>query len=364
MAEPRALRDVQMAFAATQRKRVAGIIQGASGATRDLRLLGALLSRLEREPMEAPRLAELRARLDTHGHPPSRRIAQLQRQVDLLEGRANQLFAPFAALLLWATHCGLAIDAWRTECGRHLRDWIETAGELEALAAISGYAYEHPLDVFPEIDEAGPVFDGRGLGHPLLPDAACVRNDLRLDADEQAFIVSGSNMSGKSTLLRTVGVNTVLALAGSPVRAASLRVSPLAVGASIRVNDSLQEGTSRFYAEIKRLHRVVELCDGELPVLFLLDEILHGTNSHDRRIGAEALVRGLLARGAVGLVTTHDLALARIADELAPRIRNVHFEDHLEDGRMVFDYALQTGVVTKSNALALMRAVGLELPEG
>jgi DNA mismatch repair ATPase MutS len=175
------------------------------------------------------------------------------------------------------------------------------------------------------------------------------------------MIVSGSNMSGKSTLLRTVGVNTVLALAGAPVRAKGLRLSPLQVGASIRIQDSLQAGASRFYAEITRLRQIVELTNGERPVLFLLDEILHGTNSHDRQIGAERVVGGLLARGAIGLITTHDLALARIADELDTRAANVHFEDHLEDGQMRFDYLLRPGVVQRSNALELMRSVGLEV---
>jgi len=153
----------------------------------------------------------------------------------------------------------------------------------------------------------------------------------------------------------------VLAQAGAPVRAVSLRLSPLAIGTTVRIQDSLQAGRSRFYAEITRLHQILERTKEPLPVLFLLDEILHGTNSHDRRIGAEAVVRGLLARGAIGLVTTHDLALARIADELAPHAANVHFQDELVDGRIHFDYRMRPGVVQRSNALALMRAVGLEV---
>ena len=169
--------------------------------------------------------------------------------------------------------------------------------------------------------------------------------DLRLDASLQLLLVSGSNMSGKSTLLRTVGVNTVLALAGGTVRAARLQISRLSVGACMRVQDSLQEGTSQFYAEIKRLRQIVDLTDRSDVVLFLFDEVLHGTNSHDRKIGASALVRNLVARGAVGLVTTHDLALAEIADALAPRARNVHFEDHLEEDRIVFDFSVAVVVV-------------------
>jgi DNA mismatch repair ATPase MutS len=241
--------------------------------------------------------------------------------------------------------------------------WLETLGELEALCDLAGYAFEHPGDPFPEIAEGGPVFDASGLGHPLLDEARCVRNDLALDASHALVVVSGSNMSGKSTFLRSVGTAVVMALAGAPVRAARLRVSPLALGAVLNVQDSLREGASHFYAELLALRRVVERCAGPLPVLFLLDEILSGTNSHDRRIGAEALLRRLLASGAIGLVTTHDLALTAIANELAPRARNAHFEDQVADGTLRFDYRLREGVITRGNALALMRAVGLDFAE-
>ena len=166
-------------------------------------------------------------------------------------------------------------------------------------------------------------------------------------------------MSGKSTLLRTVGVNAVLALAGAPVRAEALRISPLMPAASLRVQDSLQGGVSRFYAEITRLRQLVDLSTGPRPLLFLLDEILHGTNSHDRRLGAAAIVSGLVQRHAIGLVTTHDLALSEVADDPGIHAVNVHFEDRLEEGRMVFDYRMRPGVVRTSNALALMRALGL-----
>jgi DNA mismatch repair ATPase MutS len=164
-------------------------------------------------------------------------------------------------------------------------------------------------------------------------------------------------MSGKSTLLRTVGVNAVLAMAGAPVRARRLQLSALAVGASIRIIDSLESGSSRFYMEITRLRQFVEITKGSLSLLFLLDELLHDTNSEDRRIGGEAVVRGLIQRGAIGLITTHDLALARMADEAG----NVHFEDHLEAGKMTFDYLLRPGITRKSNALELMRSIGLEV---
>jgi DNA mismatch repair ATPase MutS len=222
--------------------------------------------------------------------------------------------------------------------------------------------WERPEDVMPEfVPEAPGLFEAEALGHPLLPAAKVIRNDVRLGGELRVLVVSGSNMSGKSTLLRAVGLNTVLAQAGAPVRALGLRLSPLAVGASLRTLDSLQDGRSRFYAEITRLREVTDLTNGAIPALFLLDELLSGTNSHDRRIGAEGIVASLVNRGAIGLVTTHDLALAHIADTLAPRARNVHFEDHIEDGHITFDYKLREGVVERSNALELMRAVGLDV---
>jgi hypothetical protein len=361
---------LQAAIGAAVGARVRATIRAVEAPSRDLALLVGLLAHIEREPAAAAKLAALRAALDSDGMPPSRRIAQLERLVTLLDARRNQFFAPLAPLLLWGTQCALAVDAWRSVAGTAVERWLAAVGEFEALSALAAYAYEHPGDPFPELVEAGPTFDGEGLGHPLLPVARCVANDVRLSPDCAVLVVSGSNMSGKSTLLRTVGINAVLAQAGAPVRARRLRLTPLAVGTSMRIHDSLQDGTSRFYAEIQRLRRLVDLATSAspsgaayrgAPLLFLLDEILHGTNSHDRRIGAEAVVRGLVARGAIGLVTTHDLSLADIADALAPRAANVHFEDHLENGRMVFDYRMRPGVVQKSNALELMRAVGLEV---
>jgi hypothetical protein len=350
----------QGSIATRLRSRIAHVIQTAQHPDRELALFGQLLSGLEGEHWESPHLTALRARLATAGEPPSRRIARLHRLIHLLDARKNQLFGPLSGLVLWTTQLGLAIEAWRVATGPAIGRWLSVVGEIEALNALAGFAFEHPDNPFPEIVETGPLFDATELGHPLIPPGRCVRNDVRVGADRRALIVSGSNMSGKSTCLRSVGTNTVLALAGAPVCAQRLRLSPLALGASIRTLDSLQDGTSRFYAEITRLRQLMDLTKGELPLLFLLDEILHGTNSHDRGIGAEAVVRGFVTRGAIGIVTTHDLALTRLAQTL-PHAVNVHFEDHLENGTMRFDYRMRPGVVTKSNALALMRAVGLEV---
>ena len=342
------------------RKRTAAILDDVDEAAHDLELLAGVLGRLEAERFAAARLVMLRAELDTEGQPPSRRIAQLKSIMNLVDSRHHLLVRMLGPLVLWDLHLSYAVERWRSVSGPGLRRWLAAVGEMEALLSLAGYHYDHPDDVFPTIATGTPCFDGEELGHPLLADAVAVRNDVRLIGELRVLIVSGSNMSGKSTLLRTAGVNAVLAQAGAPVRARRLQLSPLEIGASIRIQDSLQAGVSRFYAEITRLGVIMGRA-GESPVLFLIDELLHGTNSHDRRIGAEAVVRGLVERGAIGLVTTHDLALAHVADALGSRGANVHFQDVLEDGRIRFDYRMRPGVVQKSNALELMRSIGLDV---
>ena len=348
-------------FIARYRRVVARVVEAVEQPAHDLALLAKVLARLEQERFASARLAELRNALDVAGQPPSARIAKLNRLIEMLDSRDNPFMKVVGPLMLWTEQLAFAIEAWRRVSGPALRRWLAAVGEIEALCCLAAYAFEHPGDVFPEFEFGAACFDGEEMAHPLLGQARVVRNTVRLGGDLRVLIVSGSNMSGKSTLLRTVGINAVLAQAGAPVCAHRLRLSPLALGASIRTMDSLQDGTSRFYTEITRLHQIMELTGGSLPVLFLLDELLHGTNSHDRRIGAEAIVRGLVERGALGLVTTHDLALAQVVEAMAPRAANVHFEDRFENGRMTFDYRLHAGVVEKSNALELMRSVGLEV---
>ncbi len=329
-------------------------------ATSDLTRLKTLLVRLERQPFTAPRLAALRDALVTGGLPPSPCIAQLERLTSMLDSCRNQMFLPIAMLFLIRSQLVVAIDRWHTAHGPAIATWLRAVGEIEALSALATYAFEHPADPFPTLVEHETVFDAQSLGHPLIADSVAVRNDVRLgDPGPRMLVVSGSNMSGKSTLLRAVGVNVVLALAGAPVRAGRLRLSRVALGATLRIEDSLQEGHSKFYAEILRIRAIVDIARGPVPLLFLLDEILGGTNSHDRRLGAEAIVGGLVARGAIGLVTTHDLALTELVGPLGPAAANVHFEDRIEDGRILFDYRMRPGVVEHSNALALMHAIGL-----
>jgi len=351
-----------------------------------LRALAALVARIETEPVTAPRLRSLQDALVAEGRSASRAVARLDRLCTWLDSTRNMLFAPFAYLLLLPIHLALSIERWRETCGPSVPAWLDALGDWEALMALASYHWENPHDPFPEIVSGPPRFEGIGLGHPLLAADVCVPNDVRLGSGTMGppaaasggvpgvvsgqgrmnatacWLVSGSNMSGKSTLLRTVGTNAVLAQVGAPVRARRLRLTPLRIGATLRIEDSLLDGRSRFYAEIARLRRITEL-SSDVPLLFLLDEILHGTNSHDRRIGSWVVMRGLLERGAIGLVTTHDLALADIEHDLPGQVTNVHFEDRLEGGELCFDYRLRPGVVGRGNALDLMRGLGFKVPE-
>ncbi len=352
---------VETSIAAIWRRPFHHVLHAIETPERDLGLLSELLERIERQPFSSPRLAALREGLATGGVMPSRRIARLRSIVSWADSSHNLLFAPIAFALLVKQQVAVAIDRWHASYGHAVADWLRIVGELEALSALATYAFEHPDDPFPALVDAGPLFDARDLGHPLIAERVAVRNDLRLGGDgPRTIVISGSNMSGKSTLLRSVGLNVVLALAGAPVRAGALRLSPLTIGATLRIDDSLEEGHSRFYAEILRIRSIVDMARGPVPLLFLLDEILHGTNSHDRRIGAEAIVRALATIGAIGLVTTHDLALTELPAKLGSAV-NMHFEDRLENGAMAFDYKMRPGVVEHSNALALMRAVGLDV---
>jgi hypothetical protein len=336
-------------------------VSAVEEAAHELGLLSEVLVRMEREEFRCPMLAGLRASLDAEGDPPSRQLARLKRLVENLDSRDNVVVRVLEPFLLWTAHLALQVEDWRALSGGAVRRWLHAAGEMEALCSLASHAFEHPSDVFPEFAPAGPWIEAVAIGHPLLAEDKVVRNDIRIGGALRVIVVSGSNMSGKSTMLRTLGVNVVLAQAGAPVRARRLTLSPLTVGASIRLTDSLQSGISRFYAEILRLRQILDETAGPLPVLFLIDEFLHGTNSHDRRIGAGALVRGLVQRGAIGLITTHDLALADIAGELGDSAANVHFEDQIADGKISFDYHMRPGVVRKSNAIELMRQVGLEI---
>ncbi|MDB6104901.1 MAG: hypothetical protein JWO52_4900, partial [Gammaproteobacteria bacterium] len=352
---------IEAAILAALRRRVDEVLKGSETAFEDLRLFSDLLMRVERERFTSPSLQALVAKLRSHTRKASQTIASLSTIVSLAGSRRNQAITLFAIPLMYTLNVALAAERWRRVHGSVVRSWVEVIGDFEALLSIASYAHEHPDDPFPEFVDGPASFAGTALGHPLIPAERSVRNDVNITGKTRILLVSGSNMSGKSTLLRTVGINTVLAMAGAPVRAHALKLTELQIGASIRINDSLHDGSSRFYAEITRLRQLFDLTGGRRSLLFLLDELLQGTNSRDRRSGAEGIVRALVARGAIGLISTHDLALTDISGLPAGALRNVHFQDELHDGRMTFDFKLHEGVVTKSNAMELMRSIGLEV---
>ena len=345
----------------------------------NLALFEAVLGRLEREVFAAPRLKALQAAMTAEGVPASRQVRQLRALLDGYDARRNAYFIPVAVLRMWGVRFAFELEAWRARSGPAVAHWLRAVGEAEALASLAGHAYENPADIFPivlpsplagEGGGASPPGEGgfgarltaAGVGHPLIPAAKCVRNDVALGGETRVLVVSGSNMSGKSTLLRAVGVNAVIALAGGVVRATRFELTPVAVGATMRVQDSLQEGRSRFFAEVTKVRQLLDIAtrkDGP-PLLFLLDELFAGTNSADRVAGAEGVTRALLAAGAIGFVTTHDLSLTAATDAL-PGAANTHFRDGLAGGELEFDYTMRPGVVPHGNGLALMRAVGLQV---
>jgi hypothetical protein len=348
-------------------KRAKGVIAEVSSNAEGLILFSQILRRLEQEPFASPRLQAFVVKFQQAGKPASRLVRKLASIVFWIDGSDSVLGRFLDLPLLYTIQTALAAESWRRRWGASLGAWVNAVGEMEALFSLATYSFEHPDDPFPIFargDDSPLVFEAEDLGHPLIPASKCIRNSVTLGEGSRLLLISGSNMSGKSTFLRTVGINAILAHAGAPIRGKSLRLSPLLLGTRIRSADSLQEGRSNFYTEILRIRQVFEQTNQDQPLLFLFDELLEGTNSKDRRIGAEGLLRALLARKTIGIVTTHDLALTEIADSLggkAGNVHNAHFQDFVEGGQMRFDYKLREGVVARSNALELMRLIGLHV---
>ena len=361
------------------KREIAGVLEGTDQTVEVLRLISALLEEMERETFTSERLKLIQAKLSSQlvssqeiaGSVAIAHLASLGRYRDSLD---NPLIRSLNLPLMYSVQLAFAIQRWRRRHGRAARLWLEALAEMEALLALATYSYEHPCDPFPEILEGESCFEAVGLGHPLLPADRCVRNDVHLGGQVRVLLVSGSNMTGKSTLMRSVGVNAVMAMCGAPVRALSLRLSPVRVGASLLVNDSLKSGQSRFYAEIERLRSICRMAEqtrepagldgGEeraAGVLFLLDDLLEGTNSRDRLTGAQGILRALVQNGAIGIVTTHDLALTAMEGLEAGWFRNMHFQEQIAEGRMQFDFRMREGVVATSNGMELMRLFGLNV---
>ncbi len=343
-----------------QTARVFGAVSSTEGAF--LRY-GAMLEVLEQIDLPAQFLSDLRQRVLSAEARPSAAMKRFRDLVGWFDLKHNGLIHPFVnALLLWDIHCVLRLEAWQRRVGCRARQWFDALGEFEALSSLAALAHDEPEFAFPEIVEDHAVFDAFELGHPLLDTTARVANDVTLEGPGSILLVTGSNMSGKSTLLRAMGLACVMALAGAPVCARRMRIARCTLRTSIRVSDSLESGISHFYAELRKLKAVLDATTGDAPVLFLLDEILHGTNSRERQIGAKWMLSELLRMGAIGAASTHDMGLTRLPETLADRVQLVHFRESIDAGAMTFDYRLRAGPVTAGNALRLMRLVGLDVP--
>jgi hypothetical protein len=337
----------------------------AAVATREGALSGydKLLEAIETSTADAELLGELRQRLRQGDATPSRAMNQLRAAVSYFELRYQGLIYPFANLfLLWDVHCTVKLERWQERFGKGARDWFVVLGEFEGLSSLAGLAFDEPKFCFPSI-VSEPRLLAEGLGHPLIAAAARVGNDVTLPGAGSALLVTGSNMSGKSTLLRSMGVACVLAYSGGPVCASRFELGRVRVATSLRIRDSLEEGVSHFYAELHKLKAVLDATADKLPVLFLLDEILHGTNSRERQIGARWILAQLLERGALGAVSTHDMELCKLSPELMTHVRLVHLREDVKGQEMTFDYRLREGPVSEGNALRLMRRIGLDVPE-
>lgn len=349
----------------------------AGAGEQTIRQYAAVLAHIDGQAFTSAHLTAVKARLTAPAGERRRRAAPAAMRAlnrilgfaDLRRGAALLHF-PIQAFTLWDFHCLFALERWRREVGSRVHDWFDAAGEIDALSCLAALHRDNPDWAFPEISSE-PRYTARSLGHPLIPATRRVANDVEVGPPGTVLLVTGSNMSGKSTLLRAIGVNAVLAEAGAPACAASLRMPPCDIQTSIRIQDSLEHGMSYFMAALARLKGVIDAAEADRPLasgehprvlFYLLDEILQGTNSAERGIAVQAVARRLLDAGAIGAMTTHDLNLAN-EEPLKSHARLVHFTETMNpDGSMSFDYKLREGLATSRNALRLMQLIGIELP--
>jgi hypothetical protein len=362
---------VNLFVGATAARRAYGTIAEVVTEHRAIAAYAGQLDVLAAADFSDPALRQLQQQLGSG----ERSAATMLRRMGRLTGMAippsSVLYVPIQALTLWDVHVLFALERWKREGGHDARRWLATLGDAEALAALAALRHDNPDWTFPSIERESNSYRAALLGHPLLRDDTRVRNDVTIGPSGTFLLVTGSNMSGKSTLLRAVGVNAVLAQAGGPVCSAALALPPVALWTSARVQDSLERGVSFFLAELQRLKLIVDAAtraheQGGPRVMYLLDEILQGTNTAERSVAARRVIAYLVDQGAIGAVSTHDLALGD-DPRLAPAAVSVHFTDTVGDGPdappMSFDYRLRPGLATTTNALRLMRLIGLELED-
>ncbi|HSC53549.1 MAG TPA: hypothetical protein VLC98_08020 [Phnomibacter sp.] len=332
----------------------------------EINTLSQLLQCIEQMPAgNAEWLKQQQDRLtDASGTKASQIVALLNGILKRFDFRLNPLvFVPLNMLLFWDLQQMLAFAQWKKQHAAAALHWVEVLGNIEAVSSLATLSYNHPQYAFPEFDNDYGTCSINALGHPLIHESKRVVSDFATSGNAQVSIITGSNMAGKSTFLRSVGLAMVMAHAGAPVCGTGARFSHMQVMSSMRIADNLEESTSTFYAELKKLQSIIEAVNAGQPVFLLLDEILRGTNSGDRHTGSAALIRQLIRHGAVGLIATHDLALANIAQQYPAQVHNYHFDVQVSGEELYFDYALKQGVCQSLNASILMKKIGIEMNE-
>lgn len=325
-----------------------------------IKLNAKVIRLIEETSFKSSYLIELKKKLVNRDNDnASKQIKSLERIVDSIANRNNALFFPINILLLWDYQSMIALERWKEKSGEYIRTWIETIGMMEALSSLAVIKHDYRNWTMPEITEKRSVFRAEDMGHPLLTNRQ-VSNDLMIEQPTKTLLITGSNMSGKSTFLRTAAINLVLAYAGAPVCASSFRCSVMRVYTCMRISDNLEKSISSFYAELLRIRDIIHASKGKEQIFYLLDEIFKGTNSQDRHTGAKLVIKNLNHHGAVGLVSTHDLELGELEKESEGRVKNYHFQEHYKDNLIYFDYKLRPGVSTTRNALYLMKMVGID----
>ena len=321
-----------------------------------------LITLAKGETWQAPALRELTDKLDIDGHSPAEALTQLSKELDRLDLRNNQLlYVILEGSMFFQLRQIVRIERWKARYGKYLMGWLEAVGELDALCSLGTFAYNHPAYTYPTITNQPFCFLARNMGHPLMPEAQCVKNDATIPSRPYFLIITGANMAGKSTYLRTIGVNYLLACMGCPVCCESLTLYPAQLITSLRTTDSLSDNESYFFAELKRLKRIIDLLDEGQELFIILDEILKGTNSADKQKGSLDLIRQFMRLKADGIIATHDLLLGTLADQFPEYIRNYCFEADIKDNELTFSYRLREGVAQNMNACFLMRKMGITI---
>jgi DNA mismatch repair ATPase MutS len=327
-----------------------------------IRIYEEMLERFEKRTFKSDYLQDLKKGLyDRDGKAAFEQIRKLSGLAELISNRGNSMFLVINIFTLWDIQCMIALEAWKEKSGRSLARWMDTVAELEGLASLAIIHFDHQEWALPKIVSADSGIVAVNMGHPLLVNSTF--NDLSIEKRSGILLITGSNMSGKSTLLRTVGINLVLAYAGAPVCARSFSCSRVQIYSCMRVRDNLGENISSFYAELLRIKEIVGATKTEKKIFFLLDEIFKGTNSQDRHAGAKVLIRQLSKAGTMGMVSTHDLELGDLERESERRIRNYHFREFYKNDEIHFDYKLRPGISTTRNALYLIKMAGIEVDE-